>query len=98
MCDAAERDHGRMVAGIDRDQLGVVGDAGIAGGAVEPLDQGARGDLPGQRVLAAAGADEKDVHCLKSDAVQGGGGVSFRGATQQTPACAVPMIGAGSYP
>ena len=59
---AAERDHRRMVAGIEGDQLAVAGDPGIAGGAIKPLHQRARGDLPGQRVLAPAGADEKDVH------------------------------------
>src|SRR5262245_45950185 len=68
-----------MIAGIDSDQFGVAGDARITGGAVEPLDQGARGDLPGQRMFAAAGADKKDVHCLKSDAARGGGGVSSQG-------------------
>jgi len=51
-----------MVARIERDQIRIAGDPGIAGGAVEPLDQGARSDLPGQRVLAAAGADKEYVH------------------------------------
>ena len=58
----AERDHRRMIAGIECHHLAVPGDTGIAGRAVEPLDQGACSDLPGQCVLAPAGADEKDIH------------------------------------
>ena len=99
LCDRQNAITAAWSAGIERDQFGVAGDAGIAGRAVEPLDQRARGDLPGQRVLAAAGADKKDVHWLKLHAVEGGGGVSSTGdARNRRRAAAVPMIGAGTHP
>ena len=58
----AERDHRRMVGNVERHQLAFPRDAGIARRAVELLDQRARRDLPGQRMLAPAGAEEEDVH------------------------------------
>ena len=58
----AEFDHRRMIGGIERQQFGLVRDAGVAGRAIESLHQRARRHLPGQRVLAPAGTKEKDVH------------------------------------
>ena len=60
----AECDHGLMVGGIERRGLAFLGDAGIAGRADEPRHQRARRDFPGQRMLAATGPDEKDVHAI----------------------------------
>src|SRR5215831_14993642 len=58
----AERDHRRVVGDIERHQLAVAGDAGVARRAKEPLDQRTRRELPGERVLASAQAEEEDVH------------------------------------
>ena len=58
----AERDHRRMVGDVERDAFGLLGDAGIARRADQPVGQRARRHLPGQRVLAAAGAEEENVH------------------------------------
>ena len=57
----AETDHRRMVRDIDRDAFGFLGDAGIAGRAIEFVGQRARRHFPGQRVLAAAGTEDQDV-------------------------------------
>ena len=54
----AEADDGGMVGGIERHALGHLGNAGVAGRAVEPRQQGARGNGPGQRMLAPAGTDQ----------------------------------------
>ena len=62
MVGAAERDHGRMVGKIERHADRLARDAGIAGRAIERLGQRARRDLPGQRVFAAAGAKNEDIH------------------------------------
>ena len=59
---AAECDHRRMVGRIERDQFAFLRDAGIARRAVELVDQRARRDLPGQRMLAAAGTEQENVH------------------------------------
>ena len=59
---AAVRDHRGMVGNIERHADGLAGDAGIAGRAIELLGQRARRDLPGQRMFAAAGAKNEDVH------------------------------------
>ena len=58
----AERDHRRVVGDVERHAFGLLRDAGIARRAIEPVGQRARRDLPGQRVLASAGAEEEDVH------------------------------------
>ncbi len=58
----AEGDHRGVVGDVERHQLALLGDAGIAGRAVQLRDQRARRDLPGERVLAAARAEEEDVH------------------------------------
>ena len=55
---AAEADDGGVVGGIERHALGHLGDAGIAGRAIEPGQQGARGNGPGQGMLAPAGTDQ----------------------------------------
>jgi hypothetical protein len=59
---AAIRDHAGVVGDIKRHAGRFAGDAGIAGGAIELLGQRARRDLPGQRMFAAAGAKNEDVH------------------------------------
>ena len=57
----AEGDDRRMVGWIERHAFGDAADAGIARRGVE-LGQQRRGrQLPGQRMLAAARADEKDT-------------------------------------
>jgi len=58
----AEGDHGLVVGDVECDAFGFLRDAGIAGGAVELRHQRTGGDLPGQRVLAAAGTENEDVH------------------------------------
>ena len=51
-----------MVGQIERGQLRVPGDSGVARGAKEPVDQRTIGDLPGERMLAPAGPEQKQVH------------------------------------
>ena len=58
----AKIDHRGMVGRIERDELGVPGDPGVSRGAIEPVDQRTAGDLPGQRMLAPAGPEQKQVH------------------------------------
>ena len=58
----AERDHRRMVGDVERDAFGLARDAGIARRAIEPVGERACRHLPGQRVLAPAGAEEENVH------------------------------------
>ena len=76
----AERDHRRVVGDVERHDLALLGDAGIAGRAIEPLGERARGDLPGERMLAPAGAEEEDVHeCATGpQAGMAAGGVAWR--------------------
>ncbi len=50
----AECNNGLMIAVIHGDAFGLLGDAGIAGRAIEPVRQRTCGKLPGQRVLASA--------------------------------------------
>ena len=57
-----KRDDGGMIGDIERDTFGFAGDAGIAGGAVKPVGQRACRHLPGQRMLAAAGAQQQNIH------------------------------------
>ena len=59
-----------MVGRIERDKLAFARDAGIAGRAIKPLDERARRDLPGQRMLAPAGAEEEDVHGGRSSKIR----------------------------
>ena len=58
----AECDHGFVVGDVECDDFCIVRDASIPGRAIQPPYQRAGGDLPRQRVLAAAGSDEKDIH------------------------------------
>ena len=59
---AQKRDDGGVVGDVERHALGHLGDAGVAGRAIELAQQGAARKGPGQRMLAAAGADEEYVH------------------------------------
>ena len=61
----AIRDHRRMVADIERNALRLTRDARIARGTDEPVYERACRHLPGQRMFAAAGAKEQDVHGLQ---------------------------------
>ena len=58
----AESDHTCVVPEIKRNELAFLRDPGIAGRTIEALHQGARRDLPGEGMLAAAGPQDKDVH------------------------------------
>ena len=58
----AESDHRRMVGDVERHAFGLLRDAGIAGRAIELVGERAGRHLPGQRVLASAGTEQKDVH------------------------------------
>ena len=58
----AKRDHRRVVAEVERHAFGLLRDAGIAGGAIELVGERAGRHLPGQRMLASAGTNNKDVH------------------------------------
>src|SRR5262249_61911035 len=58
----AKIDHRGMVGWIERNELRLPGDPGIAGGAVQPVPERARGDLPGERMLAPAGTEEEQIH------------------------------------
>ena len=55
-----------VIADIDISDAGELCYAGIAGGAKQRVAQRAGGDRPGQRMFAATGANEKNVHeaCL----------------------------------
>jgi hypothetical protein len=59
---ATEADDGRMVGHIEPHAFGDLGDAGIAGRAIELAEERACRHRPRQRVLASAGADEENVH------------------------------------
>src|SRR5262249_23570378 len=71
------RDHGRVVGDIERHDLAVAGDAGVARRAKKPLDQRTRRDLPGERMLASARAEKKDVHARSAGALVFGGWCSM---------------------
>ena len=58
----AERDHWPRSRDVERDAFGHLGDAGIAGRAAELVHSGRGRDRPGQRMLAAAAAEDQDVH------------------------------------
>ena len=49
-------------ADVERDELGVLGDAGIARRREEPRQLRRLRELPGERMLAAARADEEHIH------------------------------------
>ena len=58
----AKSGHRRVVGDVERHALGLLRDAGIAGGAIELVGEWAGRHLPGQRVLASAGTNNEDVH------------------------------------
>ena len=58
----AEADHRFMVRHVERHALGDLGDSGIARRAIEPAEQGALPELPGERVLAASAPDQQHIH------------------------------------
>ena len=58
----AESDNGGVICHRHILQPGDLADTGIAGGHEELVAQGAVGDGPGQRMLAAARPDEEDFH------------------------------------
>jgi hypothetical protein len=51
-----------MVGEIERDAFRLLRDAGIAGRAIELVGERAGRHFPGQRMLAAAGTEDQDVH------------------------------------
>ena len=60
------------VGDVDRVQLGERGDArDCPGAACRPVTLGIGGQRPGQRVLAAAGAEEEDSHAASLPVVAG---------------------------
>ena len=67
-----ERGDGGAVEGVDRVQLGHLGDAGVAGRAVQSGDVGVEGQRAAQGVFAGAAADDEDLHGVSLAA--GGGG------------------------
>ena len=61
----AEADDGSMVGDGERDALGDLRNSAVPGRTIELGQQRAGAQLPGERMLAAAGADEEYVHrCL----------------------------------
>ena len=62
----AERDHSGVVGEVERHALGLLRDAGVARRADQPVGQRAGGKLPGQRVFAAAGTEEENVHAVQA--------------------------------
>ncbi|MHC2435595.1 hypothetical protein ACVMB0_002970 [Bradyrhizobium sp. USDA 4451] len=57
-----------MIGDIERDAFGLARDPGIARRAPQFLNQRRCGDLPRQRMFAAAGTEQKDVHlCRRSE-------------------------------
>ena len=61
----AEIDHCGMVGNVQRDAFGFPCDPGIAGRAPQFCDQRGSRDLPRQRVFAAAGPEQEDVHACR---------------------------------
>ena len=50
------------VEDVERHAGRLLGDAGVAGGAPEPVDLRVLGECPRERMLAAAAAEDEDVH------------------------------------
>ena len=59
---ARQGDEAGDICDLHRRKLAMGGHARIAGGHDEALEQRRLGDLPGERVFAAARSDEQDVH------------------------------------
>ena len=53
---------GHAVAVQPETGLGFLGNAGVARGSIECIAQGRLRELPCQRMLASAAADQKDIH------------------------------------
>ena len=51
-----------MVGDVERHAFGDLRDPGIARRAIEPIEQGALLELPGERMLAAAASDQQHIH------------------------------------
>lgn len=68
-----EGGHRRAVEGVDRVQLGDLGDAGVAGGAVQGTDVGVEGQGAAQGVFAGAVTDDEDLHGGQPNGVFVGG-------------------------
>ena len=62
-----KRDHRGVVGDVERDAFGLPRDAGIARRATEFRHQRRCRDLPGQRVFAAAGTEQENVHEMQPD-------------------------------
>jgi exodeoxyribonuclease VII large subunit len=62
---AAKADHRGMIGNIELGAFRLLRNAGIAGGAEQPIDQRTCRHFPGQRVLASAGAKEQNVHRIR---------------------------------
>ncbi len=60
----AAGDDRAVIGAIERDAFGFPGDARIPGRAIHAVHQRACRDLPGERMLASAAADKKNVHQL----------------------------------
>ena len=58
---AAELADRESVADVECDQVGALGNAGVAGRRVKPGEMGRLGDLPGECMFASARPDEEDV-------------------------------------
>ena len=58
----AKAEHLVAVEDVERDAGRLLGDAGVAGRAPEPVAFRVLREGPGQRVLAAAAAEDEDVH------------------------------------
>lgn len=58
--------HGRYIGGLNGDALGQGGDTAVARGTEEGFDLRAFGQGPDEGVLAAAAANDKNVHCMTS--------------------------------
>src|SRR6185503_17499117 len=68
----AKGDHRRVVTDVERGAFGLLRDASIAGGAIELVGERAGRHLPGQRMLASAGANNKDVHGTRGRPLEDG--------------------------
>ena len=62
----------RVVGDLEVDDLRFLGDARIARRRIELGQERARGELPGERMLASAGAEEQDLHGEIPEALRAG--------------------------
>jgi hypothetical protein len=71
-----------VVGDIERDAFGFLRDAGIARRALELIGERARRHFPGQRMLASAGTENKNVHMASARYLRGlaGGDWDDKGA------------------